>query len=204
MKFLDRAIQRWRIAKACPFIVPGTRILDIGTGDGALFRQLKTAGEGSMGVDSTLKTDTRIGRVPLIAGLFPKDMPAAEPFDVITMLAVLEHFPPSEYDQLGRSCVRFLKPGGLLIITVPSAFADRILAALKFFKLIHGMSLEEHYGYDVRQTATIFPPENFRLLRRKKFQLGLNNLFVFERLNCSRQSNQSAACSIEIQRRLPP
>src|SRR5438876_10994045 len=198
MKFVDRAIQHWRIAKARPFIAPTARILDIRSADGALFRQLKTAGEGSMGIDPTLTENTQIGCVRLIAGRFPKDMPPAKPFDVMTMLAALEHFPPSEYDELRQGCVRFLKPGGFLIVTVPSAFTDRILTALKFFRVINGMSLAEHYGYEVKQTATIFPVGNFRLVKRKKFQLGLNNLFVFERLNCGRQGENSKTCVSRI------
>lgn len=45
--------------------------------------------------------------------------------------------------------------------------------------------LEEHHGYRVEQTTAIFPAKSFRLLRRKGFQLGLNNLFVFERVGGS-------------------
>jgi hypothetical protein len=59
---------------------------------------------------------------------------------------------------------------------------DWILAVLKFLRLIDGMSLEEHHGYQVKQTTAIFSAKSFRLLRRKRFQLGLNNLFVFERV----------------------
>jgi 2-polyprenyl-3-methyl-5-hydroxy-6-metoxy-1,4-benzoquinol methylase len=124
-----------------------------------------------------------VGGVRQVAGFFPKDMPPVEPFDVITLLAVLEHFPPTEYETLKRGCIQFLKPGGRLIITVPSPAVDHILAGLKFLKLIDGMSLEEHHGYNVEQTTKIFPAEHFRLLRRQTFQLGLNNLFVFERLD---------------------
>jgi len=98
------------------------------------------------------------------------------------MLAVLEHFPPAQYGELRRGCVKFLKPGGRLIITVPSPAVDHILSMLKFLRLIDGMSLEEHHGYDVNQTPAIFPAEDFRLLKRATFQLGLNNLFVFERI----------------------
>jgi 2-polyprenyl-3-methyl-5-hydroxy-6-metoxy-1,4-benzoquinol methylase len=182
MKTIDHLLQRWRISKAQKFIKPGARVLDIGSADGALFRQLKIPGARGMGIDPTLKSNASVDGVPLIAGFFPKDLPDAEPFDVITMLAVLEHFPPTQYEDLRRGCVKFLRPGGRLIITVPSPAVDHILAALKFFRLVDGMSLEEHHGYEVNRTTEIFPPENFRLLKRATFQLGLNHLFVLERL----------------------
>jgi 2-polyprenyl-3-methyl-5-hydroxy-6-metoxy-1,4-benzoquinol methylase len=181
MKFTDHLLQRWRIAKARPLIAPGSRVLDIGSADGALFQQLGAAVGDGLGIDPTLKADTEVAGRRLIAGFFPKDMPPVEPFDVITMLAVLEHFPPAAYPELARGCVDFLKRGGVLIITVPSAAVDHILAVLKFFRLIDGMSLEEHHGYDVAQTMAIFPENQFRLVKHRKFQLGLNNLFVFER-----------------------
>ena len=37
------------------------------------------------------------------------------------------------------------------------------------------------HGYDVSVTPEIFPAPTFRLVRRKTFQLGLNNFFIFER-----------------------
>jgi SAM-dependent methyltransferase len=182
MKAIDRLLQRWRIAKARPFIMPGARVLDIGSADGVLFRQLKISGAQGMGIDPALKSNSEADGVPLIAGFFPKDLPDVERFDIITMLAVLEHFPPVQYEDLRCGCVKFLKPGGRLIVTVPSPAVDHILSALKFFRLIDGMSLEEHHGYDVDKTTEIFPGKNFRLLKRASFQLGLNNLFVFERI----------------------
>jgi SAM-dependent methyltransferase len=182
MKLTDRVLQRWRIAKVRKFIRPGSRVLDIGSADGALFQWLHNLDQNSLGIDPTLKTNISVRNLGLIAGFFPKDMPPVAPFDAITMLAVLEHFPASEYEELNRGCARFLKPGGLLIITVPGVRVDQILAVLKFFRLIDGMSLEEHHGYDPNQTPAIFSGEDFRLLQRKTFQLGLNNLFVFERV----------------------
>jgi len=181
MTRLDRILQSWRIAKARPFIAPGSRVLDIGSADGSLFKQLDGIAPDSLGIDPTLKADTRIGEIPLVAGCFPKDMPEAKPFDVITLLAVLEHFPAPAYPELASGCARFLKPGGHLVITVPSSLVDRILQVLKFLRLIDGMSLEEHHGFDAGLTPVIFPGADFRLVRRKRFQLGLNNLFVFQR-----------------------
>jgi SAM-dependent methyltransferase len=181
VKFLDRMLQRWRIAQARPFLFPGARVLDIGSFDGSLFEQLGCLAPGSMGIDPTLKQNVVNERFRLIAGYFPQDMPAADPFDAVTMLAVLEHFPPSGYEALREGCRRFLKPGGKVIITVPSPAVDHILKVLLALRLVHGMSLEEHHGYEVDQTRTVFPEPDFRLIHRGRFQLGLNHLFVFER-----------------------
>ncbi len=95
-------------------------MLDIGSGDGVLFRRLGGALGPSLGIDPTLKADTTFGEHRLVAGFFPKDLPVTPTFDVITMLAVLEHFPSSEYPNLRRGCLDLLKPGGLVVITVPS------------------------------------------------------------------------------------
>ena len=89
MKYTDRLLQRWRIAQARPFIAPGSQILDVGSVDGVLFQQLGKVGGRCLGIDPTLKANTHVGGALLIAGFFPEDMPAVEPFDVITMLAVL-------------------------------------------------------------------------------------------------------------------
>jgi 2-polyprenyl-3-methyl-5-hydroxy-6-metoxy-1,4-benzoquinol methylase len=183
MKFTDRILQRWRIAKVRRFIPPESKILDIGSADGALFQQLGIrVAPGSLGVDPTLAHKTSVCGCELLPGYFPEAVPpAAGPFDVITMLAVLEHFPPAAYASLREGCERLLQPGGKLLITVPSPQVDRILEVLKFFRLVDGMSLEEHHGYRVEQTVEIFSTPQFQLIRSKSFQLGLNNLFVFER-----------------------
>ena len=183
MKFTDRILQTWRIAKVRRQIAPGAKILDIGSVDGALFRRLgPVAGPGSLGLDPTLKAPLSVNGRALHPGYFPADMPAgAGLFDVITLLAVLEHFPTENHDSLRAGCAKFLRPGGKLLITVPSPRVDVILKWLEFFRLIDGMSLEEHHGFEVGQTTQIFPPPEFRLASHRQFQLGLNNLFVFER-----------------------
>jgi hypothetical protein len=181
MKYLDRVLQRLRIAQTRPFIARGERVLDVGSADGALFQQLGIPLGGAMGIDPRLRENRRLGQIFLIAGSFPQDMPMVEPFDAITMLAVLEHFAATDYAILRAGCVRFLKPGGCLVVTVPSPKMDYILKALLAVGLIDGMALEEHHGFDVGETARIFPPPEFKLVKQKRFQLGLNNLFVFQR-----------------------
>ena len=183
MKFTDRLLQRWRIAKVSKELASDARILDIGSADGALFAALGAkVGAGSLGVDPTLARPLTVNGCRLLPGTFPDAVPpGTAPFDAITLLAVLEHFPPEAYEALRTGCEKFLKPGGKLLITVPSPHVDKILALLQFLRLVDGMSLEEHHGYDVAITPEIFPAPTFRLVRRKMFQLGLNNFFVFER-----------------------
>jgi len=183
MTTVDRLLQDWRIRKATPFIRTGDRVLDLGSADGVLFERLGICGPGSMGIDPTLPANlrTRQGFL-LVRGFFPQDLPAGSgPFDAIVMLAVLEHFPESGYAALAAGCARLLKPGGRLVISVPSPAVDAILDVLIRVRLVHGMSVEEHHGYDVTRTPEIFPEPDFALLAHETFQLGLNNLFVFER-----------------------
>jgi SAM-dependent methyltransferase len=117
----------------------------------------------------------------LIAGRFPHDLPDVGPFDVITMLAVLEHVPPQELPELVGSCGQRIKPGGLLIITAPAPVVDHILSVLRFARVIDGMSVEEHHGLDPRKTPEIFVGKWFSLCRAERFQLGLNHLFILQR-----------------------
>jgi hypothetical protein len=65
---------------------------------------------------------------------------------------------------------------------VPAKTVDHVLSALRFLRLIDGMSLEEHYGFEPGDTVRIFSPPAFRLLHHSRFQAGLNHLFVFEKI----------------------
>ena len=182
MNWLDHFLQRRRIAQARPFLSAGARVLDIGSADGALFQAVDFLGAGCLGIDPTLRQSVAGKNYKLVPGFFPLDMPDAGPFDAVTLLAVLEHFPAAACAELAEGCHQFLKPGGKVIITVPSPRVDRILAVLQKLRLVHGMSLEEHHGYEVRRTPEIFGPPRFRLVCHRTFQFGLNNLFVFEHI----------------------
>jgi 2-polyprenyl-3-methyl-5-hydroxy-6-metoxy-1,4-benzoquinol methylase len=181
VKRIDRLLQRWRIAKAAAFLPKQARVLDIGSADGALFQQVDGLAAGCIGIDPTLQVDLDGKNYRLIAGEFPRDMPSVPSFDAITMLAVLEHIPEAAYQDLIEGCRVFLKPGGRLIITVPSPAVDYVLKVLLTLRLADTMSIEQHHGYEVEKTAEIFGPPGFHLLHYHRFQLGLNHLFVFER-----------------------
>jgi SAM-dependent methyltransferase len=180
-KPLDRLLRRWRIAKATPYVRPGSRVLDIGSGDGALFRRFEGAiGEG-IGIDSGLDADVAGSNWRLISGWFPDDLPDSRPFDLITMLAFLEHVPAPDQPGVARACAERLAPGGHLVITVPSTLVDPIVRALIRVRVLHGIGIEQHWGFDPRRTPALFAPTGLVAVKSRRFQLGLNYLYVLRR-----------------------
>ena len=134
MKPLDQILQRWRIAKAIPHIPKGARPLDIGSSDGRLFKILGRRIKAGIGIDPLLSEPVACARYRLIPGRFPEGIPKSEKFNVITMLAVIEHFSEDLLRQCDRICSDLLLPSGYVIITVPSKYCDTILNVLKHLK----------------------------------------------------------------------
>jgi 2-polyprenyl-3-methyl-5-hydroxy-6-metoxy-1,4-benzoquinol methylase len=184
MTRLDRFLRDYRVRKIIPYIPQGARVLDVGCHDGALFQILKGRIAEGTGVDPHAEPQPGLDHVTFITGLFPQDLPGDVVFDVITMLAVLEHFPPAELQRLPEAIAARLKPGGRFIATVPSPWVDHIIHGLAFLRLIHGarLGMDEHHGYAVENTTPLFTARApLRLLVHQRFQWGLNNLFVFEK-----------------------
>jgi len=183
MKFLDRVLRDYRIKVTSKYIKANDRVLDIGCSDGYLFEKLKTKPLGpSVGLDPLLNDEIVHENYRLIPGKFPYDLPSDnKEFDCITMLAVLEHIPRDQQKKLNNQFNTYLRFSGRIIITVPSPFVDYILWVLCKLHLIDGMSVEEHYGFKVGEVTQLIDSNQFKLLKHKKFQLGLNNLFVFEK-----------------------
>ena len=173
-------LQRWRIAVAAPWIPLGARVLDVGCADGALFAVLRGKIGGGVGLDPNAPVSADHEGVRYVRGIFPGDAPD-ERFDALTMLAVIEHLPEASHPAVGEAAARLLREGGRLIATVPEPAVDRVVHLLQRLGLAEGMELHEHHGFGTARTRAIFEPAGFRLLRHRRFQLGLNNLFVFER-----------------------
>ena len=182
MKSLDRYLRDARIAHARKWIPKGSAVLDVGCGDGELFRALEGDISRGVGIEPTLEAKVTLAGCELLPGNFPDVNPAVgETFDVVTMLAVLEHIPPDGQAKLASACDAVLNPGGRVVITVPSPRVDDILHVLLALRLVDGISAHEHYGFKPALTTGIFPTPTYRLLKRQQFQLGLNNLFVLEK-----------------------
>ena len=175
----DRMLQRWRIRKALPWIRTGSRVLDVGCADGALVRLAGPRIDSAVGVDPSM-TAVSDDRFEGRTGMFPDAVRSDEAFDAIVMLAVVEHVPADELSTWASACVRLLRPEGRLVITVPSPTVDHLLHWGMRLHLLAGMDAHHHHGFTPDDVPTIFGTD-LTLVHRSRFQLGLNNLFVFRR-----------------------
>lgn len=182
MKALDRLLQRWRMGRALRHVANGARVLDIGTFDGRLFELGRTRNITGVGIDPGLVVaPVDHGSYRLVRGSFPGDVHTEQPFDVVTALAVLEHVPVHEMPSLLRAIHDRMLPHGRFIVSVPSPLVDRILPVLLALRLVDGQSLEQHYGLETKVLQDLIARAGFRLVAHERFQLGLNNLLVYER-----------------------
>jgi SAM-dependent methyltransferase len=182
MKQGDVILQRWRIRMAARDLPPRAHVLDIGCGDGLLFNVLKGRIASGVGVDSDAVPES-YGDFRFIRGRAPDDLPSGETFDAITMLAVLEHIPSEAQRNLAEDCWALLGDNGRVICTVPSPRVDSLIHLGKRLRVLDGMQEHEHYGFDPSQTVQLFEDRGFALRRAQRFQLGLNNLFVFAKVS---------------------
>ena len=180
MRPIDRLLQRWRIAASRRWIPVGARILDIGCHQGEMFRLLPEHIGQSVGIDPLARpVNTPAFRLLAMEFSGPLPFPKAS-FDVVTLLATLEHI--VEKEALAEECHRLLVPLGRAIITVPQPTAEKILELLVAARLVEGMSLEQHHGFNPAETEQLFCSRGFTLEHHSLFQLGVNNLFVFSRV----------------------
>src|SRR5215813_12757114 len=136
---LDHFIARQRFNAAYTHVRPNSRVLDLGCGLETAFLDFAAdriaygagiddqaedcAGDGSCGRWRTVRADLR---TPFAF--------AAESFDHVVMLAVLEHL--TEPEIILSNAYRVLAPGGSLILTWPSSMVDPILNVLHAFHMI--------------------------------------------------------------------
>lgn len=180
MKKIDLYLQKKRLQKTQPYITESTSILDVGSNNGDLFTFYKLQGINlsGVGIDPNMREEKEVDGYILVKDYFPSEK-VNEKFDIITILAVIEHIPEDIMPDFLKACKNSLNEGGRVIITVPHPLVDVILFFLKLFRLIEGMETEQHYGLKIKTMKKLFRENGFILEKHKYFQLGLNNLFVF-------------------------
>lgn len=178
---LEGLLARLR-AKQANRLIPATlrmgRILDIGCGSNPYFL-----------AHTSFKEKFAIDQLPASSGLaeiawhsldlnVDPHLPFEDSFfSVITMLAVVEHLDPRRLVELFKECYRVLSPGGMVAITTPAAWSDRLLHSMARLRLVSKEEIDEHvFAYTLPLLGWYFGTAGFRMesLRFGYFEVGLN------------------------------
>jgi len=170
-----------RFNKVKKHIPKDSVVCDIGCGSEAYFlKNISGLIKNGVGLDKDIKEykDSKIELRNL--EVFEKIPLEDEKFDVITMMAALEHldFP----QEVLKESFRLLKRGGKLIMTTPTPLAKSVLEILAFkLRLINGESIREHKNYFwPKKTEKILLAAGFKKENIKSyfFEFFLNSLII--------------------------
>ncbi len=97
-------------------------------------------------------------------------------FNIVTLLAVVEHLDPNNMALLFREIQRVLIPGGKVILTTPAAWSDRLLKTMAQLSLVSEEEIEEHtYAYTLPLIGWYFGQAGFEM---RKVKFGYFELFL--------------------------
>lgn len=174
---LEPLLRRLRRRQVITQIPPNSEVLDIGCGkSAALLWAISPQIKRGVGIDfkvpNTCSSNIETRQVTLDTSL-----PFADAsFDVVTMLAVLEHI---EYEQeILKEIHRILRKDGKLILTVPSIWAQPVLEFLAYrLKIVDEDEIRDHKRYYDRPKLrkSLIEKAQFQDFQHKYFQLGMNN-----------------------------
>jgi ubiquinone/menaquinone biosynthesis C-methylase UbiE len=169
---------RWlRLGRVMAEVPQNSTILDVGCGRSAAF--LKTIApkiKQGYGVDFKVE-EFQSRNLKTVRFMFDRALPFEdESFDVVTMLAVLEHI---EHEHaILKEIHRVLKPNGKLVLTVPSIWAQPVLEFLAFrLKIVDEAEIRDHKRYYDRQHLknVLIKSLPFQQFRHQYFQFWMNN-----------------------------
>jgi len=180
---LSSYLMRRRLAAAVPHV--GKRVLDLGCGSAWLADRLES-------LEEYAGVELREERVRELSARHPnwrflscdierEPLPFPERgFDTVVIAAVIEHL--AEPGLLLRECCRVLLPRGRLVITTPSPLGHRVHAVASYVGLTARSAVAHHQRkYSRKALDTVLRSASFELVTYRRFLMGLNQLFVYQR-----------------------
>lgn len=118
---LNYNLETWDFRQALSLASPKCRWLDVACGDGVLLEQLNQIGVVAQGIDINPEAASRAKKRGVLVKTTTLKIYAeqhSQSFDVVSAFQVVEHL--DRVVPFVRDAVRCLKPGGLLLISVPN------------------------------------------------------------------------------------
>lgn len=171
---IEPYLRRARIRRILPSIPSGGVFVDIGCGNPPLLiDSVKEKMDFCIGIDVDAPSQLR-DNIEIKTCFIKRKLPIeSELANTVTMLAVLEHL---DYPRaIAHELFRVMKPGGVLLLTVPSPRNKWLLEFLAFFGIVRREMIEQHKHYfTLSELDELFTEVGFRSVETKRFQLGLN------------------------------
>jgi dolichol-phosphate mannosyltransferase len=160
------------------------RILDLGCGHFPYFL-ISTKFDQKYGLDLHVDELTKKKIIFQRINLEKKKIPFPDNyFDVITMLAVLEHLRPENNLGVFKEIFRVLKPNGQLVMTTPSWWSALLLQFLSRIGLISKIEIDDHKKlYNFEQVRNLLQKTGFlpKKIKNGFFELYLNMWFTAQK-----------------------
>ena len=175
--FLDSFLRWLRIHKIKPYLPEGAILCDIGCGPHAqLLRDLSPYIKEGIGLDKKIP-ESKEGNITLKNIFVENKLPLeSSSVNAVSLLAVLEHL--LEPVEILKEAKRILKPGGVLLITVPTK-PNKYLGEFLAYRLhlIDEVEYRDHKRYySKRLLSDHLNQAGFDLSNAKMnyFELGMN------------------------------
>jgi SAM-dependent methyltransferase len=180
---LERFLRRRRLRRVDPYVPEGGVLLDLGCGwEAALLRHAAPRIRRGFGLDpkvdpAGLPANVQVVRRRLEAVPWPLPEPRV---DVVSMLAVLEHLDEEHTAVVLEEARRVVRPGGRLVLTVPTPSARPVLELLAYrLGVVNADEIRDHkVYYDRRRLAAALARRGWDVEAYRRFQLGWNSLCV--------------------------
>jgi ubiquinone/menaquinone biosynthesis C-methylase UbiE len=181
--FFEPILRKIRFKKVLPYLSNINYVCDIGCGCSAYFlNKISNRIKKGIGLDKNI-TSRQIGNIELLSFEFINKLPFGDNyFDLITMLAVLEHI--ENPDDMFKEIYRVLKPNGHLILTTPTPRAKPVLEFLSFkLKLIDKREILDHKRYwNKNELLNLLIDKKFKILKYSFFEFGLNSFIAARKI----------------------
>jgi len=177
---LSSWLEHLRLRQALKHIPHGCSILEIGCGRAEVLRFRQPARYVGLDIIPEL-IDRNRSRYPrydfALVNVEKQDMVLLGKFDVVLMLAVIEHFAKPE--QVLKKVKGLLAAGGLIIATTPHPSGECVLQVGSRLGLCSSESLKEHHSLLAREELHRLAGRcGFRVSLYRTFLLGLNQLAI--------------------------
>ena len=201
---LEPLLRKMRLKQVLPSVLEfaNPRLLDVGCGwEARLLKEIEPFIDSGVGIDfkaPDIKTDKihtfkyMLEPKPELTSTYNfKDSVMGgqnklihlpfenEGFDVVTMLAVIEHL--SYPIEMLKEIERVLKPSGILLLTAPSHLAKPVLEFLSYrLHIIDEREIRDHKRYYNKRDffETFSHLDKLEILSHSYFQCGMNNFLI--------------------------